>query len=370
MSLSKVVLDLAVSQIRSLLDIEKRVATEVAKYQAAATQQAKELCPSPQEMQKLIDLKVKIEGALQTVAKKSNSQLQTNQSLSKIIDTTQLVIVALKALPAPNVGTTVGITNTSSDVLRTVSNIVDSSEGAVDASTQLLSLVKNLSRQLQVALQQLNIIILFCTGSEEEAQAIADSLEPEEEKITLPQDYRGYKLDIVNIKNFEDNLVRRQAVALYPNGVVAFKSSQSFATSDEVLLEQVKIQIDRSITPQGDTIDDIITSTIDTTAQRSSDATNRKNRIPQLELQIQGLEEEIANLKFEELDKRIDQVNLFIKSLKQSKVNNLLIKDRIREAERGRDRLLNLKQDKLTTKRELETRKSKLQAEIFRLNNF
>ena len=47
MSLSKVILDLAISQIRSLLDIEKRIATETAKYQAAATQQSKELCPSP-----------------------------------------------------------------------------------------------------------------------------------------------------------------------------------------------------------------------------------------------------------------------------------------------------------------------------------
>ena len=271
MSLSKVILDLAISQIRSLLDIEKRIATETAKYQAAATQQSKELCPSPQEMQKLIDLKVKVERALQTVDKKSNSQLQTNQTLSKIIDATQLVIVALKTLPAPNISTTVGITNISSDILRTVSNTVDSSEGAVDASTKLLTLVKNLSGQLQATLQQLNIIILFCTGSEEEAQAIADSLQPKENKVVLSKDYRGYKLDIVNIKNFEDNLVRRQAVALYPNGVVAFKSSQSFATSDEVLLEQVKIQIDRSITPQRGTTDNIITSTIDTTTQRSSE---------------------------------------------------------------------------------------------------
>ena len=268
MSLSKVILDLAISQIRSLLDIEKRIATETAKYQAAATQQSKELCPSPQEMQKLIDLKVKVERALQTVDKKSNSQLQTNQTLSKIIDATQLVIVALKTLPAPNISTTVGITNISSDILRTVSNTVDSSEGAVDASTKLLALVKNLSGQLQATLQQLNIIILFCTGSEE-AQAIADSLQPKENKVVLSKDYRGYKLDIVNIKNFEDNLVRRQAVALYPNGVVAFKSSQSFATSDEVLLEQVKIQIDRAITPQRETTDNIITSTIDTTTQRS-----------------------------------------------------------------------------------------------------
>ena len=364
MSLSKVVLELAISQVRAILDIEQRVATEISKYQAAVTQQAKELCPSPQQLQKLINLRDKIDLVLISVARKSNSQLQTNESLSSIIETTQAVIFALKLLAVPNATTTVGVTNTSSDILKKVSDKVDIAEAVVNTSTVLLTTITSMTVALQGALRQLNVIINFCSDSEEEdVISIEDSqIQDQASAPTLPQNYRDFKLDIVNIKNFEDNLVRRQAVALYPNGTVAFRSSKSFATSDEVLLEQVKIQIDRSITPQGDTVDDIITSTIETTLQRSADISNirkfNKQAIKLIELKVESIDKELN----EEVRPRIERFRKQLQRIKN--------RPKSQQNQTNLGRAENRLQDLLNEERKLTAEKQKLQAEITRLANF
>ena len=366
MSLSKVVLELAISQVRAILDIEQRVATEISKYQAAATQQAKELCPSPQQLQKLINLRDKIDLVLISVARKSNSQLQTNESLSSIIETTQAVILALKLLAAPNATTTVGVTNTSSDILKTVSDKVDIAEAVVNTSTVLLTTITSMTVALQGLFRQLNIIINFCSDSDSEEE---DVISTEDNQIqdqapapTLPQNYRDFKLDIVNIKNFEDNLVRRQAVALYPNGTVAFRSSKSFATSDEVLLEQVKIQIDRSITPQGDTVDGIITSTIETTLQRSADVANirkyNKQVIKRIELKIESINKELNEEVIPKIESFVRQRER-LKNQPRSRQNQTLL-----------GRVENRIQDFLNEGRKLIAERRRLRAEITRLANF
>jgi hypothetical protein len=278
MALGKLVINLAVQQIRALINIEGRIQTLIQPYSLISAdvvnrltkqltdpsiseeaknrisrelQKIKQICPTKETLENIIKTKDSLQKTIITVDTKLESLRRTTATTQQIIRVLSPLVITIKALPIPSTTTTVGVQTTLSDTLQNVKDKINIASKIILSADALIMFIRSKLNTINNLLSKIDTIILICSSEGDIVQPVEvinrDQQKPNEQVTNESLLYKGYSIIIRQVQSFEDNLIRRQAIAFNNLGTQSFSSSISFATSDEVLIDQVKIQIDNSL---------------------------------------------------------------------------------------------------------------------------
>jgi hypothetical protein len=278
MALGKLVINLAVQQIRALINIEGRIQTLIQPYSLISAdivnrltsqltdpsiseeaknrilgelQKIKQICPTKETLENIIRTKDSLQKTIATVDTKLESLRRTTATTQQIISVLSPLVVIIKALPVPSTATTVGVQTTFSDTLQNVKDRINIASKIILSADALIVFIRSKLNTINSLLSKIDTIILICSSEGDIIQpveVINKNQQKSNKQVTSESLlYKGYNITIRQVQSFEDNLIRRQAIAFNNSGTQSFFSSISFATSDEVLIDQVKIQIDNSL---------------------------------------------------------------------------------------------------------------------------
>lgn len=278
MALGKLVINLAVQQIRALINIEERIQTLIQPYSLISAdtvnrltkqltdpsisgeaknkilgelQKIKQICPTKETLENIIKTKDNLQKTITTVDIKLESLRRTTATTQQIIGVLSPLVVIIKALPVPSTATTVGVQTTFSDTLQNVKDRINIASKIILSADALIVFIRSKLNTINSLLSKIDTIILICSSEGDIVQPVEainrDQQKSNEQVTNESLLYKGYNITIRQVQSFEDNLIRRQAIAFNNSGTQSFFSSISFATSDEVLIDQVKIQIDNSL---------------------------------------------------------------------------------------------------------------------------
>lgn len=254
MSIQATLINLGIQQIQAVLNLEQRIYALVDEYKGLAKENAKELCPTQDTLKTLLRFKVQSEKTLDLTLKKLTSLKKVTSTTENITTALLPLTVLLKTNPAPSIGTTVGVQTTNSDTLENIKDAIKVASGTAAGANLLITYVEGKIASIRTALQRLDFIFTLCgpergltdLGNIANSQALEDKVVTPEER-GVPIEYRGYIISITVIEDRADGLVKRQARGVDKNGIVKYLSNISFATDDQVLTDNIKIQIDNSL---------------------------------------------------------------------------------------------------------------------------
>ena len=253
MSIQATLINLAIQQIQTALNLEEKVYTLVGKYKSITKEKASELCPTREVLEELLRFKVQSEKTLDLTLKKLNSLKKVTSTVQNVTTVLQPLTLLLKTNPTPSIGTTVGVQTINSDALENIKDAIKVANGTAISANLLITFIEGKLTGIQSALSRLDLIFSICgperglldLGSIANLQAVKDGVVTEQNK-GLPVLYRSYTITIAVIESRTDGLVKRQARGADKSGVIKFYSKVSFATDDQVLIDNIKLQIDNS----------------------------------------------------------------------------------------------------------------------------
>jgi hypothetical protein len=211
--------------------------------------------------------------------------VQTGQTVTGIINVTDIALRVIKNLPLPTsvppgVGIPISIINRFTDTLIKLSDLIKTNRGIV---ASIAPAVQSLNGDIQTILGklvQLDTLLAGCleqatiglTDDEKEdyftrlginlntldttsdpqvnlvgGQALEDSLAPNSND---PLIYKGFKLIIDNDKENKLSFPRRRIVATRIANGVQIVGDYSFSSSTQILVDEVKFQIDKYLNEQ------------------------------------------------------------------------------------------------------------------------
>jgi hypothetical protein len=206
----------------------------------------KELCPSPEALQRLILLKDNTENSIITLQRRTVPLQDALTKIQVALTFIPPIITLLKTFPVPNQFTTSGFVVTLSDRLENLKLFSQKLRGGVISGQYV---VTNVNTTLSIALQLLSQIdqaIAICAPDQvQQNEEIARLSQSFNTPITqFNNSYKGYTLEL---RTINQNTVAplRYAVAVDKSGVVVLEGRPSYSSSTEVLLNEIKFRIDQ-----------------------------------------------------------------------------------------------------------------------------
>jgi hypothetical protein len=277
MALGTVIAGLVRNAARSLVNFELAVDPILERLQQA--------CPPKAELEVIIKQKNSITTALTQTQTALNTMVQTGQTVTGIINVTDIALRVIKNLPLPTsvppgIGIPISIINRFTDTLIKLSDLIKTNRGIVASITPAVQSLNGDIQTILGKLTQLDILLAGCleqatiglTDDEKEdyftrlginlntlditsnpqvnlvgGQALEDSLAPNSND---PLIYKGFKLIIDNDKENKLSFPRRRIVATRIANGVQIVGDYSFSSSTQILVDEVKFQIDKYLNEQ------------------------------------------------------------------------------------------------------------------------
>ena len=277
MALGTVIAGLVRNAARSLVNFELAVDPLIERLQQS--------CPPKVELEIIIRQKNSIATALTQTQTALNTMVQTGQTVTGIINVTDIALRVIKNLPLPTsvppgIGIPISVINRFTDTLIKLSDLIKTNRGIVASITPA---VQSLNSDIQTILSQLarlDVLLAGCleqdtirlTDEEKEdyftslginlntldttsdpqvniagGQALEDSLAPNSND---PLIYKDFKLIIDNDKENTLSFPRRRIVATRVTDGVQIVGDYSFSSSTQILVDEVKFQIDKYLSEQ------------------------------------------------------------------------------------------------------------------------
>ena len=277
MALGTVIAGLVRNAARSLVNFELAVDPLIERLQQS--------CPPKVELEIIIRQKNSIATALTQTQTALNTMVQTGQTVTGIINVTDIALRVIKNLPLPTsvppgIGIPISVINRFTDTLIKLSDLIKTNRGIV---ASIAPAVQSLNSDIQTildALARLDTLLAGCleeqtanlTEEEKEdyftslginlntldttsdpqvnlvgGQALEDSLAPNSND---PLIYKGFKLIIDNDKENKLSFPRRRIVATRITNNVQIVGDYSFSSSTQILVDEVKFQIDKYLNEQ------------------------------------------------------------------------------------------------------------------------
>jgi hypothetical protein len=277
MALGTVIAGLVRNAARSLVNFELAVDPIIERLQQS--------CPPKTELEVIIRQKNSIATALTQTQTALNTMVQTGQTVTGIINVTDIALRVIKNLPLPTsvppgIGIPISIINRFTDTLIKLSDLIKTNRGIVASITPAVQSLNGDIQTILGKLAQLDTLLAGCleqatiglTDDEKEdyftrlginlntldttsdpqvnlvgGQALEDSLAPNSND---PLIYKGFKLIIDNDKENKLSFPRRRIVATRIANSVQIVGDYSFSSSTQILVDEVKFQIDKYLNEQ------------------------------------------------------------------------------------------------------------------------
>jgi hypothetical protein len=277
MALGTVIAGLVRNAARSLVNFELAIDPIIERLQQS--------CPPKTELEVIIRQKNSIATALTQTQTALNTMVQTGQTVTGIINVTDIALRVIKNLPLPTsvppgIGIPISIINRFTDTLIKLSDLIKTNRGIVASITPAVQSLNGDIQTILGKLAQLDTLLAGCleqatiglTDDEKEdyftrlginlntldttsdpqvnlvgGQALEDSLAPNSND---PLIYKGFKLIIDNDKENKLSFPRRRIVATRIVNSVQIVGDYSFSSSTQILVDEVKFQIDKYLNEQ------------------------------------------------------------------------------------------------------------------------
>lgn len=201
---------------------------------------------------KLDNLRRRLNGIKKFTVKSKGKVAKLNkitEPLGRIATTLNISIAVLQNLPIPNTTTTVGATNRFSNALLKAKElskqindnilIINTAIVGVAGFIAVLRRVEDLTARIDRLIQ--NCIEQGILVEEEETP-----IQPEVDDFYTGPDGTPYRLEVKLVDKTGIAPLRR-AIAIDPRGIVRYQSDDSYSSSTDVLLDEVKFRIDNNI---------------------------------------------------------------------------------------------------------------------------
>lgn len=236
----------------------------------------KKLCPTKQEIQRLLEQKNQLVRALNNLYIVSNI-ITTGAAVAKVAQTAgQVRLKALENNPVPLVTPSVSGVATADGYVEvpigpgisvaiatkaTIEKEIKRRENTQKfvstskaTSNNLLRIGINLSMSIQLILAILglvDILALLCSENTIPQEEISNDLvrfafQARLTGNTVDTEYKGFTLDVRSERQPVGSLYRRFAVALNRQGIIALQTTPSFASSEQILIDELKYLIDQN----------------------------------------------------------------------------------------------------------------------------
>jgi hypothetical protein len=233
----------------------------------------KELCPTKEEIQRLLEKKNQLVRALNNVYITAEILAVSGTAASLYGDAWKIRQIALENNPLPLVIPTItgtppppgyipipigpfslAIASQASvaKIDKKLNRARNQSDKGFQTAKALLSISTTLSLSIQVVLSLLNLIdilALLCAQGEFTQEELSQDMvrfagQALLQGNTVDNSYKGFQLEIRTESQPVGTLYRRFAIALNRQGVTALKGSPSFASSEQILIDEIKYLID------------------------------------------------------------------------------------------------------------------------------
>jgi len=233
----------------------------------------KDFCPTKEELQRLLEKKNNLVRGLNNIYTTAEILAVAGTAASlygaawaavlKVYENnpTPLVIPGVAGVPPPAgyIPIPIGPFSLNMATQATVAKIDkktsrarNQSDKGFQVATSLLSISTTLSLSIQLVLALLNlvdILALLCSQDEIPQSELSEDLvrfgaQALLQGNTVDNEYKGFKLNIRSESQPVGSLYRRFAVALNRQGVTALKTTPSFASSEQILIDELKYLID------------------------------------------------------------------------------------------------------------------------------
>ena len=277
MALGTVIAGLVRNAARSLVNFELAVDPLIERLQQS--------CPPKVELEIIIRQKNSITTALTQTQTALNTMVQTGQTVTGIINVTDIALRVIKNLPLPTsvppgIGIPISIINKFTDTLIKLSDLIKTNKSIVSSIAPAVQSLNNDIQTILSALARLDVLLVGCleadtvglTDEEKEdyftslginlntldttsspevniagGQALEDSLAPNSND---PLIYKDFKLIIDNDKENTLSFPRRRIVATRVTDAVQIVGDYSFSSSTQILVDEIKFKIDKYLSEQ------------------------------------------------------------------------------------------------------------------------
>ena len=235
--------------VKQQLQLEDRLLTaldgEVAKF--------KDGCPPREILLRTIEIKNNINSGLTNIQNALKSTQTTGDTVDAGIIGSQLLIELALAIPIPNQTTTLGLTNTFAVRLVDLKDAIKTGKALAGSLGDILSTLEGIVSSVQMKLTTLDEVLLKCT---EEAQIpfevtnnlINDStLETTQNLYEGIVNYKDFRLEVVFDEQDFATLKKRYGRATDRKGGVKYRTTPTFATDSNIIIEELKFLIDNQV---------------------------------------------------------------------------------------------------------------------------
>lgn len=166
--------------------------------------------------------------------------------INSVLTVSKSIIAVFKANPAPSQFTTVGLIISLNDIFNKTKDVIEQISSIISSIKYLLNyIIENLNNLMKL-LQSLDFNLNKCLNTYSLSSSLLNNPNPINIKPNdnILQQYKGYTFDIKIDENNYTVFKKRYAVALNSYGREVLRSESSFASDPNILIDELKFQID------------------------------------------------------------------------------------------------------------------------------
>jgi hypothetical protein len=225
-------------------------------------------CPTVGQLNQTVSLLNNISNSLAALEKSKNSFGSTVNRLAPIISSLTTLVTVLRSLPIPTaiagVGVPIGFTNRYAELLVNTSEFLTALKDEQSTILKLINSSESTTERVSQLVTTLQSILTNCITSNPDLKPYLENLQQAQNNLLTSDtemsnlglgpnnSYRAsngrmYFFEIVNDTSVEAPVIRRQAIARDSTGVVIIKGEPSFSSSTKVLIDELKLRIERQL---------------------------------------------------------------------------------------------------------------------------
>lgn len=235
---------------------------ETAKAVATSPEQIdalkQQFCPTPDQLQRLIDTRNNIVGQLNSVGAKLNTLnfsigglqdiTNTLKTLLSTVNNAKLVTSAIaKAIPLGLPGAIPALLSDLETIDDKVLPLLEKNSGSINATAIPIAVVTSIINKIVNALGKLDDLIKLCSPNstlDSISDIIVQTANSQTQSDVNDGSYKGFSFQIEEVP-FSPTVNRLKAIALNQQGIPLLETPLSFTTNRQTLIDELKLIIDR-----------------------------------------------------------------------------------------------------------------------------
>jgi hypothetical protein len=261
LNLGKQTLKLILPKLTSLAKEYALGEFEQAKAEATSPEQIEALkqqfCPTPDQLQRLIDTRNNIVGQLNSIGAKLNT---LNFSIGGLQDVTNTLKTLLSTVETAKIGISLaakvvpvipGAVPAALNDLETIDDkilpLLEKNSGSINATAVPVAVVTSIINKIVNSLGQLDDLIKLCSPNstlDSLSETIIQTANTQTQADINDGSYKGFTFEVEEVP-FSPTVNRRKAVAFNQQGIPLLETPLSFTTNNQTLIDELKLIIDR-----------------------------------------------------------------------------------------------------------------------------